>query len=78
MSVEHHMAFHNRAVSCLKVTFEDKKRENFERGNLELSLIPQLCDLEQMTLTFTFLLGKRGTVIPASQGGCRDKQGRAC
>ena len=30
------MAFHNRPVSCLKVTFEDKKRENFERGNLEL------------------------------------------
>ena len=36
MSVEHLMAFHNRPVSCLKVTFEDKKRENFERGNLEL------------------------------------------
>lgn len=30
------MTFHNGFISCFKVTFEDKKRENFERGNLEL------------------------------------------
>lgn len=42
------------------------------------SLTHQLCDLEQMTLTFTVLPGKMGTVIPPSQGSCRDKRGRAC
>lgn len=68
MSVEHLMAFHNRPISCLKVTFEDKKRENFERGNLELEKRRQAL-LEQQR--------EAGAPGPAGAGRAREEEAGA-